>query len=179
MYYHGETMSQRKEITDEKWEAFVEKTKHFMEIGTDNDEAVEMIEYMIRRGYRLPHARNKLIDYIRYEVQEEYEVSYRGKVYPTEVMDAIEMVVERYTAVLIEYFNGMGNFGLPLFRRQGGTQFEMTWLDEFEYTDNQVKSFVAKLKSLYTMQQWDGTFNGLQTITCLNENQYYQQGDES
>ena len=53
MLYHGDKMSQLKEITDEKWEAFVDKTKHFMEIGTDNDEAVEMIEYMISRGYRL------------------------------------------------------------------------------------------------------------------------------
>ena len=176
MYYHGETMSQRKEITDEKWEAFVEKTKHFMEIGTDNDEAVEMIEYMIRRGYRLPHVRDKQMQFIRYEVQEEYDVSYRGKVYPTEVMEAIEIVVERYTAVLIEYFNGMGNFGLPLFRRQGGRTEEMHWVDEFEYVDSKVKSLVTKLKSLYTVQQWDGTFNGLQTITCLNV-EYYQ-GDE-
>tara|TARA_R110000824_G_scaffold64572_2_gene168661 strand:- start:4020 stop:4553 length:534 start_codon:yes stop_codon:yes gene_type:complete len=177
MLYHGDKMSQLKEITDEKWEAFVDKTKHFMEIGTDNDEAVEMIEYMISRGYRLPHVRNKLIDYIRYEVQEEYQVSYRGKVYPTEVMDAIEMVVERYTAVLIEYFNGMGNFGLPIFRRQGGRTEEMHWVDEFEYVDSQVKSLVVKLKNLHTMGQWDGTFNGLQTITCLNA-EYYQ-GDES
>jgi hypothetical protein len=119
--------------------------------------------------------RNKLIDYIRYEVQEEYDVSYRGKVYPTEVMEAIEMVVERYTAVLIEYFNGMTNFGLPIFRRQGGRIEEMHWVDEFEYTDSKVKSLVVKLKNLYTIGQWDGTFDGLQTITCLNE---YYQGDE-
>ena len=51
------------------------------------------------------------------------------------------------------------------------------WVDEFEYVDSQVKSLVVKLKNLHTMGQWDGTFNGLQTITCLNA-EYYQ-GDES
>lgn len=166
-------MSQLKEITDEKWEAFVEKTKHFMEIGTDDSEVEPMIDYMINRGYRLPHTRNALMKHIRTEVQNEYEVSYRGAVYPAEVMGTLEIIAERYTAVLTEYFNGMRNFSLPMFRSRS---HEMYWVDEFEFVDSKVKSLVNRLKKHYREGLWDGTIAGTHTIFSST---HIWQGDEA
>tara|TARA_R110002020_G_C16059542_1_gene755334 strand:+ start:135 stop:635 length:501 start_codon:yes stop_codon:yes gene_type:complete len=166
-------MSQLKEITDERWEAFVEKTKHFMEIGTDDSDMIIGIEYMINRGYKMPHVRDKLMGYIRTEVQNEYQVSYRGATYPVEVMNVIEIVIERYTAVLIEYFNGMRNFSLPMFRSRS---HEMYWVDEHEFVDSKVKSLVNRLKKHYREEMWDGTIDGLHTIFSST---HIWQGDEA
>ena len=169
-------MTEEIEINDDEWNEIVGRAEYLLAIGTEkctnamtNEYATDAISLFVRRGNNNPSRRIHAKKCIIHELKDTYGLGWRTSMYPQEVLEVLEEVAERQTAVLIDWWNGMDAFGLPIFRRQMPNTNSMYWTDMDEFINSQVRVVTNKLKKLFDMQQWDGTFDGLTKILSINE----------